>query len=283
MGMLALAQRDIPGRFLVISVDHDLRAESAADAAHVAAICADIAVPCHIHKLVWPSGKPAANVQAEARAARYAAMRTLCETRNIPHLVTAHHADDQAETVLMRLARGSGLSGLSGIRASRRLGGDVTLSRPCLHMPRTALIAAAWDAGFSPREDPSNSDERYERTRFRAFLAREAAFDPARLAQVAAHLAQSDDALEWVTDLAFESRVRTRAGTDAGAGLAMDPHGLPAELRRRLMLRAFAAMAAPEPRAADLGRFMDTLESGGKATLSGLYGSGGAEWTLLRE
>ncbi len=276
--MLALALKQARDRIVVLTVDHALRAGSAEDAAHVAAICARRAVSCEILTLDWPGGVPAANRQARAREARYAALGAAARAAGAPYLLTAHHAEDQAETMLMRLARGSGLSGLSGIRETRELAFGVTLLRPCLRLSSACLHAAAKAADMDVRYDPSNADGRHDRTRFRALLADSADLDPVRIAESAGHLAEARAALEWAADLAFASRA-----AHAGESIRIDPHGLPAELKRRLVLRAFAALDASAPRGPELMRFMEMLESGSKATLSGLIGEPGSQWTFSPE
>jgi|TARA_R100000501_G_scaffold5804_1_gene12819 tRNA(Ile)-lysidine synthase len=282
LGMLALALHDQRERLTVLTVDHALRTDSAADAAHVEAICAQQGVPCRVLRLDWGGAPPAANRQSAARRQRYRALTDACGHSAIPYLLTAHHLDDQAETVLMRLSRGSGVTGLSGIRAQRRLSADVTLLRPCLHLTSDTLHAAAAAAGFAVREDPSNRDPAYDRTRYRALL-NEVQLDAARLAASAAHLADADAALDWAAELAFQSRSVEGSSEGRGQYLNLDLAGLPSELRRRMLLRAFAALRAPVPRGPALVDFMERLDSGGTAQLSGLRGRGGARWTLWSE
>ena len=277
LGMLALALDEAPGRISVFTVDHALREGSADDAAYVAELCAERGVPASILTLDWNGPPPAANRQARARCRRYEALREACAAGHISWLLTAHHADDQAETLLMRLARGSGVAGLSGIRARRPLGGGVMLLRPFLWMRGANLRQAAVRAGFEPREDPANHDPAHDRTRFRGMLAR-SDLDPLRLSAAAAHLAQAEEALEWTAERAFAGRAELH-----GAVLTLDPHGLPAELKRRLVLRAFAHFGARPERGAELARFVAALEAGRAAALAGVHGSGGKRWTLKRE
>src|SRR3546814_18792599 len=100
--------------------------------------------------------------------------------------MTAHHADDQAETLLMRLARGSGLSGLSGVRA-RRSGKGVTIMRPLLGYRKTELAEIVRAAGLIAADDPSNRSQAYDRTPARALLAAAPWLDPLRITASAAH------------------------------------------------------------------------------------------------
>lgn len=172
----------LTGRPLVLTVDHGLRPESAAEAAFVATEAAKLGFP---HRtLLWnrPTQYPTV-MQAEARDARYSLLAReitpmRAPGRPEPILVTAHHADDQAETVLMRLARGSGLDGLSGMRPVRthhtttsdgsRLA--VTLVRPLLGVPSIRLRDTLEEARLPWCEDPSNTDDKYERVRVRRAL-----------------------------------------------------------------------------------------------------------------
>lgn len=271
LALLLLARDAFGERMRAVTVDHGLRAESAAEAAHVASVCTGLGVP-HA-TLRWEGTKAKTNVQAAARAARYRLMADWCAAEGIAWLATAHHADDQAETLLLRLARGAGIGGLAGVRASRPLGKDVTLLRPLLDMRRDALAAVVAAAGLSAVDDPSNREARYDRTRARGWLAGNADLDAAQVAASAAHLADAEAALLWTTDLAWNSRV---AATPIQIDL--DAEGLPRELQRRLVLRALQALAAGEARGPDIDRLLDRLGEGGTATLAGIRARGGPIW-----
>jgi tRNA(Ile)-lysidine synthase len=271
VALLLLAQAAYPGRVLALTVDHGLRPAAAAEAAEVAALCAARGVP-HA-TLPWVGAKPVANLQAEARRVRYALMRDACVAAGIGVLITAHHADDQAETLLMRLARGSG-AGLAGIRVQRSLGAGVVLVRPLLAMRRSLLAAIVADAGIVPVVDPTNDDPHYDRTHARRLLATASWIDAAQLAASAAHLAETEVALDWVTERAWAGR----ASVD-DAGLSLDAVGLPATLVRRLVVRAIAHFVPDAaPRGADITRLIGCLDSGGAATLAGVKGHGGRLW-----
>ena len=152
--------------FIALTVDHRLRPESTAEADSVAAECARRGIP---HRtLVWRHEGIASRRQELARAARYTLLADYCESHGFSHLLTAHHADDQAETVLLRFARGSGARGLAGMAASRPLTHNVTLLRPFLAISKTGLAAYAEAAGVPIAADPSNADPRYARARLRA-------------------------------------------------------------------------------------------------------------------
>ncbi|RYE35605.1 MAG: tRNA lysidine(34) synthetase TilS [Hyphomicrobiales bacterium] len=158
-----------PGRpsLQAATVDHGLRPESAAEVAAVASLCATLGVG-HA-SLCWEGSKPASGVQAGARRARYALLANEARRIGGAVLVTAHTLDDQAETMLMRLAHGSGPSGLAGMRVRSEVNG-VPLVRPLLGIPKARLIATAEARGLPFVHDPSNGDPRFERVRWREVM-----------------------------------------------------------------------------------------------------------------
>ena len=276
LALLLLAAQAFSGRVTALTVDHGLRAAAVAEAACVAAQCATIGVP-HV-TLRWAGDKPHANIQSAARTARYRLMGDWCAGQGVGLLLTAHHADDQAETLLMRLQRGSGSAGLAGIRAARPLVAGVTLVRPLLGVRRAMLAARVAAAGWHAVDDPSNADRRFDRTAARAVLAQTPAFDVPRLAAIAANLAAAEAALDWAA---------TRAWA-AAAGLAadrieLDVIGLPDELVRRLVLRAIAALnPGSAPSGPALAALQARLAAGGTGTLAGVKARGGAIWVFSR-
>ncbi len=150
----------------VLTVDHGLRAESREEAAMVARMAESLGLPHVI--LTWRRIEAqGGGLQERAREARYDLMAAYCHAHDIPALVTAHHLDDQAETFLMRLKRGSGLDGLAAIPEESTWSG-VAVLRPLLDMPKARLAATLTAAGLGWAEDPSNSDQRFERARMRA-------------------------------------------------------------------------------------------------------------------
>ncbi len=136
--------------------------------------------------------------------ARYQALARWAEDRGLTAIATGHHLDDQAETLLMRVARGSGVGGLAGVQASRPLSNGVQLVRPLLGWRRSELDAIVAEAGLTPVDDPSNADERYDRTRARTLLASIEWLDPERLAQVATNAADAEEALGMVSRPGFQ-------------------------------------------------------------------------------
>lgn len=165
---LALLARDWAaardGSLLALIVDHGLRAESAAEAALTAGRLAEAGIASRI--LPWIGAKPATGIQAAARAVRYRLLQDACRTAGILHLLLAHHADDQAETVAMRRQHGSGPDGLAGMAAVREVE-DLRLLRPLLGIAKARLAATLRRRGVAWIEDPSNRDPRFARGRLR--------------------------------------------------------------------------------------------------------------------
>lgn len=195
-------------------VDHGLRAGSANEAQTVKARLEKIGLECHV--LTWPhGGAPTSNIQSTAREARYDLMQKWCAERKIPYLLTAHHRDDQAETVILRLARGSGVYGLAGMAAIRDLGDGVKLLRPFLAVPKSRLVATCEQAGVPWVEDPSNQNRDFDRVRVRELLSSSvlSGLTTDRLAETAARLRRTRDAIEY-----YESEWLQQAATFHDAG-----------------------------------------------------------------
>lgn len=176
------------------TVDHGLREASATEARDVSRLCARLGVPHAI--LCWEGAKPRSALQARARDARYGLLAAEATRLGGAVLVTAHHQDDQAETLLMRLAHGSGLAGLAGMRARGRLDG-LAIARPLLEVSKARLVATARERDLPFALDPSNRDERFERARWRALLPMLAGqgLTSQRLALLAQRLGRAEDAL----------------------------------------------------------------------------------------
>lgn len=274
LALLLLAAAARPELVEAATVDHGLRPESRAEAEMVAGLCRKIAVPHSILTLDWPH-TPNRNLQARAREARYDILGAWALDHGLTVVATAHHADDQAETLLMRLARGAGIGGLGSVRARRPLVRGVQLIRPLLGWRKAQLAALVADAGVEPVDDPSNRDPRHDRVRMRQWLKGADWADPERLAASAAWLNEADEALDWALAPLAETRVRRDNAT-----LVIDPSGVPRELQRRLLLAAFTELGATRPRGPELARALDTLRKGGVATLAGLKLEGGGTWRI---
>jgi tRNA(Ile)-lysidine synthase len=269
LALLLLAAAARPGEVEAATVDHGLRPESADEARHVASVCAAVGCPHSILKVKVAGGGE--GVQGEARRARYAALSGWMRERDIPALLTAHHQDDQAETLVMRLLRGSGVSGLAGIRASLPFpAGGGRILRPLLCWRRAELAAIVEASGVEPVDDPSNRDEAYDRIRIRRRLADTQWLDPAALARSAAALAEAEEALETMAQRLLDERA-----SPEGDNVRLDVDGLPAELLRRLVtacLRRVAPGAAP--RGEQVGALIARLTAGETATLAGVRCAG---------
>lgn len=269
LALLLLAHQTIPDLFEVATVDHGLRAESSAEAAMVAGLCADIGVShCVLKVTVSEQG----NLQAAAREARYRALGQWARDAGIGSVATAHHADDQAETLLMRLMRGSGLAGMAAMRARAPMpmAADIGLIRPLLGWRRAELAALVAVAGWPVADDPGNRDTRFDRARLRAALAEAPWLDLAAIARSAAHLRDAADALDWAVTRELAEQVTFTE--DGGANYRpMAPRAIRLGVVG-LIVRKLGAEGSP--RGSEIVRLLETLEAGGIATLGGMRGDG---------
>ncbi|QPF92858.1 tRNA lysidine(34) synthetase TilS [Bradyrhizobium commune] len=268
-------------KLVVVTVDHGLRPEAAREAREVKRIATQLGLT---HKtLRWRDAKPKTGVPAAARQARYRLLAQAARATGATHVLTAHTRDDQAETLLMRLLRGSGIAGLSAMaRLTARDG--IVLARPLLDVPKSQLIATARRAKLGFADDPTNRDSAFTRPRLRALLPQLAAEggDARNLARLAGRLARANAAVEVLTDGA-ERFLRLRDGANAPHGPAARSFeakafaALPEEVRLRLLLRAINAFGHEGP--AELGKVetllgaldqaMSQAMSGGRAPAKG--------------
>lgn len=269
-------------RLHALTIDHGLRAESATEAAQVQDWLSRRGIDHHI--LAWEGEKPAANLQAAARDARHRLLAEWCGARQVAHVLLAHHLDDQAETFLIRLGRGSGVDGLSAMQsASRREG--ITLLRPLLDTPKAALLALLHARNQPWLEDPGNRNPQFTRARIRALLPalEEAGISPRTLADTATRMTRARDYLELQTALALTDCLMVH---EAGY-LLLDYdrfHHLHDEIALRVLVRAVMMMsgAAYRPRFAELKALFDALES--PRTLAGCkFEPAGDKLHILRE
>lgn len=270
-------------RLCVATVDHGLRPDSATEAVDVARHAARLGLPHDT--LHWHDRPSGGNLQAAARDARYGLLAQWAQARGAELVLLGHTADDQAETLLMRLAREAGLDGLRGMQAQFTRHG-VAWARPLLGMTRAELRLILQDAGLSWAEDPSNSDLRFARIMARQALATLAplGIEAAGLARVAAQLSEARDALHLATvDLARQA-IRQEAGD-----LILDWDQMaaaPSELRRRCLVAGLGWITgAPyPPRRDDVAQALAALAEEGQRTLSGcLLRRSGAWLRLMRE
>ena len=268
-------------RLVAVTVDHGLRPEAAREARNVKALAR--ALDLEHRTLRWTGDKPRSGVPAAARAARYRLLAKAARGAGARHVLTAHTRDDQAETLLMRLLRGSGIAGLSAIaRESERDG--VVLARPFLNVPKARLIATLSKAGIAFADDPTNRDPIFTRPRLRALLPALAAEggDAQSLARLAARFARANAAIELLTDgaeryLALKGSAapeRHALDFDAAAFAAM-----PEEIRLRLLTRAINRFGHEGP--AELGKVEALLARLNRA-LAARVGKGAARAAGIR-
>jgi tRNA(Ile)-lysidine synthase len=276
LALLQLAAAARPGDVEAATVDHGLRPESAGEAAMVAQFCERLAVPHATLTVRWRE-PPVTAIQERARRERYRLLGFWAEERGLGAIATAHHADDQAETLLMRLMRGAGARGLAGMRPrSIAPGTEVRLLRPLLGWRRSELERICADSEITPIADPSNSDEKFERVRMRRALGDAEWIDAAAVARSAANLADADSALDWAMRREWKQAARESAGA-----ITYRPSDVPREILRRITARAVRKLASEgdtDLRGTELDRLMATLTEGGSATLRGVLCRGGAEW-----
>lgn len=278
MAMLTLARAAGIAGLHVATVDHRLRAEAAAEAAMVADHARSLGLP---HATLTP-GAPieGASLQAAARRARYGLLADHARNVGVAHIATAHHADDQAETFLMRAARGSGIAGLAGVRARTIIEGSVVV-RPLLDWRRAELRAIVRRADVPFVDDPSNHDPAHDRTRFRRLLDANEWLGPPQLARAAGALAEADADMRAMVDWLWTVRAQ-RTATE----VRVDVNGLPRELARRLVRRGVdhvvggAGLASSQwSESANVETLLDALFAGRRATQAGvLVSAHGTEW-----
>jgi tRNA(Ile)-lysidine synthase len=248
-----------PASITVLTVDHRLRPEAAEEAAFVATRAAGLGF-AHA-TLTWAGQKPKTGIQAAAREARYGLMTAYAREHRIACLVTAHTEDDQAETFLMRLRRGSGLDGLAAMAAVSERGG-VTIVRPLLGLSKARLAAYLRSLGVPFASDPSNSNATFERVRVRHAMKALAAAGIARpaLALSASRLGRSREALASAAEEFLRRHFRV---TNLGQGqIGLEPFlELAPEIALRVLSRALALIGGKEepPRMAKVERLLNEL------------------------
>jgi tRNA(Ile)-lysidine synthase len=246
-------------KLIAVTVDHGLRPEAAREARDVKRLAKSLDLP---HRtLRWAGAKPKTGLPAAARAARYRLLAQAARATGATHILTAQTRDDQAETLLMRMLRGSGIAGLAAMaRETEREG--LWLARPLLDVPKSQLVATLNKAKIAFADDPTNRDAAYTRPRLRALMPAlaEEGGDSRNLARLASRLARANAALEVLVDgaeryLALKDRSdASRFGFDAVAFA-----GLPEEIRLRLLKRAIDRAGHEGP--VELGKLEALLEA----------------------
>ncbi|MBF0271676.1 MAG: tRNA lysidine(34) synthetase TilS [Magnetococcales bacterium] len=230
-----------PDRLLVAHFDHNLRPESRQDADFTREQARQLGVAAVDG--VWTDPPSSGNLQEQAREARLAFLIEAAKGFQAPFIATAHHLDDQAETFLDRLLRGSGVHGLAAMRASRPLTDGIRLIRPLLFARRHELISWLTAHHLKWREDPSNQSLDYRRNRMRQWglpaLEKSADCDPApAIALAAQHISRAHEALEWSLEHLWprlDARLHPHPQAISLAWQALRP--LPDELLRRILVR----------------------------------------------
>ena len=263
MWLMARWRRALPHgpKLLAVTVDHGLRPEAAREARDVKRLAQALELPHQT--LRWRGEKPKTGVPAAAREARYRLLAQAAKAAGASHIFTAHTRDDQAETLLMRLLRGSGITGLAAMkRVSARE--DAILARPLLDVSKARLIATLEKAKIAYADDPTNRDMAFTRPRLRALLPALAAEggDARALARLATRLARANAAVEVLTDgaeryLALKGQGALQAERNAMVFDAVAFGALPEEIRLRLLMRAVNRFGHEGP--AELGKLESLL------------------------
>ena len=250
------------------TVDHGLRSESSAEAETVAALAHSWGIPHQTLK--WQNRDGSGNLQDQMRRARYRLLMHWAHGLQLDAIVLGHTADDQAETVLMRLGRSAGVSGLSGMAAERKEG-SVVLLRPMLSITRARLRAYLMTQSINWIDDPSNQDRRFDRIKVRDALTRmnQIGITVGNLSRVAENLAQAREALAQYAQESARRHVQVVDGD-----LCIDRDGvslLPEEIRRRFVVAAVAWIAGKEypPRQTAVDQALGALTTGQTFALGG--------------
>lgn len=284
---LLLAVLDLGGQVTVASVNHGLRPEAADECALVARICADHGVPHRV--LHWTGWDGIGNLQDQARRARYRLLADWARAVGVADVALGHTADDQAETVIMALARGAGVDGLAGMAATT-IKHDIRFHRPLLDASRADLRRYLRAAGQVWCDDPGNGDTAYERIRIRQAAAALAGLGltPQALGQVARRMADAAEALGRQQDASAASMLAQQGDMLITCDLA----GLSAEQARRLVLAGMGWVnrALTPPRRDEQTRLVHQLRAHRPATLGGCRFSFdgpvlriGREWAAVRD
>ena len=252
------SQRPAPMKIAVATVDHGLREGAREEALRVGEWAGALGFEHHL--LVREGERPKTRIQEIARSARYALLRA-CARAMAPQaaIVTAHHADDQAETILFRLTRGSGLAGLAGMKARSAQDG-VTLLRPLLGARKSALEALCVEADHPFFRDPSNENQDFARARLRALRAtlRAQGLETPALLRLGRRAGAASEALEWAAARLGETALLACENEEAQFSSAA-LRWAPRELLQRVLAADFRRRAAPPPQLERLERAAEEI------------------------
>lgn len=255
MALTDLVQRGWLGPVSAATVDHGLRPESADEAKMVARFCASTGMR---HAVLRPDQPITGSLQSAARAARYALLAAHADAIGAAFIVTAHHADDQLETMLMRLARGSGVDGLAGVRAR-----NGRIVRPLLGFRKAELVGHCERNAIGFVEDPSNANADFDRVRMRRALQGLDVIDPLMAVRSAGALAEAGEALDWIASREAETAI---VGDFNGIRLVQTAFP-PALLRRLVLIALDRVQPGIAVRGPALDRLLDTLAGGGQGMI----------------
>lgn len=247
-------------KLIAVTVDHGLRKESKAEAAAVARLARELDIAHRTSR--WTGRKPKTGLQEAARLTRYRLLGRAARKAGGTHILTAHTLDDQSETVLIRMSRGSGLSGLGAMQriSVAPQNEELFVVRPLLEIPKARLIATLNAAEISYADDPSNRDPRFTRARLRSLmhLLAEEGLDAPQLARLAHRLKRADVAIEKAVERAVTELFVELPGAPAIAIESRRFADLPAEVALRLLGRAVARVGDEGP--VELGK-LEALKS----------------------
>lgn len=229
MALLSMMHHHYDGDIAAATVDHGLRSEAIDEAYHVANICAKLGVP---HIILKPQSPITGNIQSSARNTRYALLHGWAN--DCAYIATAHHADDQLETMIMRINRGSGVAGLAGIRAQ-----NGKIIRPLLNYRKNELIQWCENHAIHFINDPSNQNRDYDRVKVRQALAQRESdgnipiFDSIMAQKTATNMNDAEIALQYSSNILTKTHIEKNDNA-----IIVTLSELPMEYQRRLLLIA---------------------------------------------
>lgn len=278
---LAIMLKEKKENFIALTVDHGMRKESSAEAKAIAAQMKKLGIEHVILKI--KTKPPTSNKMEWARTERYPLLLDYCKAQRIKKLYVAHHLDDQIETFFLNLERGSGLRGLSGMRATSKMQG-IEIIRPLLNMPKSELLAYLKKHKIKHYEDPTNQNQDYKRNRLRAVLAQ--AFPDTkelsqRIGQAMEHLAQAEEFIATEAEKAFTTVVSKNTIQTTPF---LDLHPL---LQYRVLLKLLMQLSGKQkpPRSENMLKLLSRIKNQDKAfTLHGVQGKSTKNtWVLCVE
>lgn len=278
LAQAAMGEKAAPAlQIKAATIDHQLRAQSKDEAAMVAGVCAQMAID---HTVLTPKAPISGNIQSAARTVRYALLQQWAADHGIDWILTAHHGDDQLETIIMRLNRGSGVAGMSGIRArnfASDRAGHTDILRPLLPLTKAQLLGYVKQRGIPFVTDPSNSNADFDRVAIRQKLADCDWLDPLAANRSADALDQANLALVWAADHMAKTHLHLGAGS-----AQITPADMPKDILIRLVFLALQHVQPDrQPRGSALERVTEALIAGQTTTQGDVIcAKQGARWSF---